>query len=92
MATKHKAPSFEEAIKQLEEITRQLEKGSLSLNDSVQAYEKGIQLSKMCAEILKKAERKLESIESNGEGKLEHKSIEIEEGEVGTIEQSRLFQ
>ena len=95
MAAKHKVPSFEEAISQLEEITRQLEKGSLSLNDSVQAYEKGMQLSALCSEMLKKAERKLEFIEANEaneEGKLEPKKIDLEEGETGSVEQSRLFQ
>ena len=92
MAAKQKKPSFEEAIQQLEEITRQLEKGSLSLDHSIQAYEKGMQLSKLCSEMLKKAERKLESIEMNEKGELERKSIDLEEGEKGSVEQSRLFQ
>lgn len=92
MAVKQKALSFEEAIRQLEDITRQLERGSLSLNDSVRAYEKGMQLSRLCSEMLKKAEGKLESIEANGEGKLERKNIELEEGERGSVEQNRLFQ
>ena len=92
MAGKKKNPSFEEAIQELEEITRHLERGSLSLDDSIQAYEKGMRLSKLCCEILKKAERKLESIEMNEKGELEHKELHLEEGETGTVEQSRLFQ
>ena len=92
MTAKSKVPTFEEAISQLEEITRQLEKGSLSLNDSVQAYEKGMRLSELCSAMLKKAEGKLEAIESNGEGKLVRRSIDLKEGEAGTVEQSRLFQ
>ena len=90
--SKTKTPSFEEAIQQLEEITRQLERGSLSLDASIQAYEKGMYLGELCSKMLKRAERKLESIERNESGTVERKTIEMEEGEEGSTDQSRLFQ
>ena len=41
-------PSFEDALKQLEEIVQKLEQGELALEKSLELYEKGIQLSRLC--------------------------------------------
>ena len=46
--TNTKELSFEEALTQLEELTKLLERGSLSLDDSIIAYEKGIKLGEQC--------------------------------------------
>ena len=62
MAKKKENISFEEALEQLEEITRSLESGELTLDDSIQAYEKGMELKKICTSILETAEKKLEYI------------------------------
>jgi len=62
MAQKKK-PSFEEALAELEEITRALESGELTLDESVEAYEKGMELKKICYEMLASAEKKLEYLE-----------------------------
>lgn len=51
-----KAQSFEEALKSLEGLVKELESGTLSLEDSVVKYNEGIQLAKYCHELLKKAE------------------------------------
>ncbi len=50
---------FEEAILQLSEIVKALESGEVPLDESIALYEKGMQLSKKCAEILEKAEQKV---------------------------------
>ena len=66
------ALSFEEALKQLEELVRQLEKGESRLDDAIQAYERGANLKRHCEAKLAEARMKVERI-SFGPG-----------GEVGT--------
>jgi len=69
---KEKERSFEEMMKELEIITTELEKGDLSLEESVQKFELGMQLSKKTNEILEKSERRITIlIEKNGELKEE---------------------
>ncbi len=49
---------FEESLKQLEDIVRRLE-GDMPLDEAVAAFEKGIELSKVCIETLKAEKGKL---------------------------------
>lgn len=51
---------FEQSIAELEEIVRQLEKGELSLDDSLKQFEKGIGLARRCQDVLNQAEQKIE--------------------------------
>lgn len=51
--------NFEEAIKELEQIANILEKENLNLDESVKTFEKGMELSKICSEILEDAEKKI---------------------------------
>ncbi|MEQ9309264.1 MAG: exodeoxyribonuclease VII small subunit [Balneolaceae bacterium] len=55
-------PSFEEALKELESIVKKLENDEITLEDSVKLYEKGLELSKFCSEILDQAELRIEQI------------------------------
>ncbi|MBI2785837.1 MAG: exodeoxyribonuclease VII small subunit [Legionella longbeachae] len=55
---------FEQSITELEEIVRQLEKGELSLEDSLKQFEKGIGLARHCQNVLQKAEQKIETLTS----------------------------
>jgi exodeoxyribonuclease VII small subunit len=57
-----KALSFEEALKQLEELVRQLEKGESRLDDAISAYERGANLKKHCEAKLAEARMKVERI------------------------------
>ena len=50
---------YEEAIAQLEETVKQLESGKLSLEESIEMFEKGTKLAKECYETLKNAEQKI---------------------------------
>lgn len=59
---------FEEAIKKLDEIAKDLESGELSLDDSVEKFEEGMKLSKTCTKILNDAEKKINLlIDKDGE-------------------------
>lgn len=51
---------FEESMAQLQTIVSQLEKGDLSLEDSLLQFEKGISLARECQSVLNKAEQKIE--------------------------------
>lgn len=58
---------FEEAMTKLESITVELEKGNLSLEESMAKFEEGMKLSKTCNEILQNAEKKITILlEENG--------------------------
>lgn len=52
--------SFEEALDQLETLVESMEQGDLSLEDSLNAFERGIALSRTCETALKSAEQKVE--------------------------------
>ena len=54
--------SFEEAIKELTGIVGGIEQGKISLQDSLQQYERGMTLIKHCRGILEKAEKRIEKI------------------------------
>ena len=48
--------TFEEVLKRLETIVKQLEQGDVPLEKSIALYEEGIQLSRTCSDHLAKAE------------------------------------
>ena len=55
--------SYEEAFNELEKIVSTLENETLSLEESLQFYERGQALSKHCAQLLEKAELRLQEIQ-----------------------------
>ena len=54
-----KEVSFEENMERLEKIVAELEKGDLNLDDSVNKFDEGLNISKKCNDILEKAEKKI---------------------------------
>lgn len=52
-------PSFEEALAELEKIVLNLEHGELNLTDSLTQFERGIELTRKCQEVLAEAEQKV---------------------------------
>jgi len=52
--------SFEESLGELEHIVQNLEKGDLSLEDSMTLFERGLSLSKISQEKLKDAEQRIQ--------------------------------
>jgi len=61
--------SFEEALKELEEIVGELERGSVPLDKSIAIYERGEALKKHCEKLLKEAEARIEKITLDKDGK-----------------------
>ncbi len=48
--------SFEEQLKKLEELVKELESKDITLDDAIKKYKEGIELSKSCYEKIKEAE------------------------------------
>lgn len=72
MTEDKKEVTFEAALKRLEEIVNQLEEGSIPLDDSLEIFEEGVRLSKLCAARLADVEKKVEVLtEEHGELKFE---------------------
>ncbi|MCA0200627.1 MAG: exodeoxyribonuclease VII small subunit, partial [Proteobacteria bacterium] len=57
---------FEEAMKELERIVRELESGQVKLDDAVKAYERGTALKTHCESKLAEARTKVEKITGIG--------------------------
>lgn len=55
-----KAPDFEASLEQLETLVNAMEDGELSLEESLEAFEKGIRLTRECQQALQKAEQKVQ--------------------------------
>lgn len=63
-------PSFEESLKKLEMIVDQLEKGDLSLEESLKLFEEGVGLSTACKGELDAAEGRVEMLIKQRDGSL----------------------
>lgn len=63
------AMTFEQALQELEKIVGQLEKGDVSLEDSIAAYERGVALKNHCESKLKDAQLKIEKITTDESGR-----------------------
>jgi exodeoxyribonuclease VII small subunit len=55
-----KKKSFEEALAKLEQITKDLEEGDLSLEESLKHFDEGVQLAEQCNNKLNDAQKKIE--------------------------------
>ena len=73
MVKKEKNTTFEENLKQLEDIVDRLESGEIDLEKSVELYEKGMILKNQCESKLKKIETQIKKI------KIENNQIKKED-------------
>ena len=64
-----KKMSFEDAIKELETVVGQLERGDVALDESIALYERGAALKARCEAKLKEAEEKVAKLTLDGDGK-----------------------
>ena len=74
--------SFEKALADLEGIVQKLEKGGLSLNESLALFEKGVKLAKYLREELGKAEKKVEILLKDDKGEIRKEPFDLDR-EVG---------
>jgi len=67
--TNDKTKSFESSLEQLELIVRELEQGELPLERSLELFEQGVKLSRECQERLNQAERRIEILMRDNQGR-----------------------
>lgn len=67
---------FEEALKRLEKIVEDLEKGDLSLDEALKKYQEGIELSRLCSQRLETAKKKIDVLTRNKKGEFELKPLD----------------
>ncbi|KJS42053.1 exodeoxyribonuclease VII small subunit [Roseovarius sp. BRH_c41] len=60
--------TFEQAMKELEQVVGRLERGDVALDESITLYERGAKLKKRCEEKLKEAEEKVAAITLDADG------------------------
>ena len=65
--------TFEQSLKQLEEIVAELESGELSLESAMKKFEEGMELSRFCAQKLEETERKITVLTQDGGGNVVEK-------------------
>lgn len=70
---KKKTPTlFEDSLAELEQLVTLLEQGDISLEESLQAFERGVNLTRICQKSLQEAEQKVQLlVEKNGTQTLE---------------------
>jgi exodeoxyribonuclease VII small subunit len=66
---------FEDALKKLEKIVDDLENGELSLDEALKKYEEGIELSRVCAQRLDNAKKKIDILTKNKKGEFDLKPL-----------------
>lgn len=73
-----KEQTYEESMKELEQLVKDLESGDLSLDESIKKFEKGMKLSKHCSSLLEDAEKKISVLIEKENGEFTEESFEIE--------------
>lgn len=74
--------NFETALAELNQLVEKMEQGGLSLEQSLQDFERGIALTRQCQDALKTAEQKVKILlEKNGKEILEPYVIDEEQDE-----------
>ncbi len=59
---------FEAALKELEKLVEQMEKGELTLEESLRDFERGIELTRKCQQALQKAEQRVKLLSGKDGG------------------------
>lgn len=81
MARKKTEPmKYEEAVERLEQVVRELERGDLSLEASLQLFQEGIELTRLCSRLLDEAERRIEKLTLDEDGQAHLEDLNLEEG------------
>ena len=79
-----KEKSFEEALRELEGIVNRLEQGDLPLEEALKFFEDGVKLSRYCHTKLDEAQKRVEILLKDEEGKMTAQPFEpVEDREDG---------
>ena len=67
--------NFEQAMERLEQITAQLSREGITLEESLALYEEGVALARMCDKCLEDTERKIKTLQISADGEIEEKDF-----------------
>jgi exodeoxyribonuclease VII small subunit len=77
-------PTFEEAVKRLNEIVQTLERGDLPLEESLRLFEEGVRLSRVSQERLDAAQKKVEQLLGiDAQGRARTEAFQTQAGDEG---------
>lgn len=79
--------NFETSLEELERIVRELERGDLPLEKSLELFEQGVKLSRACQERLNEAERRIEILTRDNQGRPTIRPFDVEKDLAGTLEE-----
>ena len=71
--------SFEAAMQRLDEIVKGLEKGDVSLQDSMTLFAEGTELIRRCSELLDRAEQQVVRLKKGADGQPEELPFDVED-------------
>ena len=71
--------SYEESMKELEQVVKELEGNELTLDESIERFEKGMQLSKHCSKLLESAEKRISILLEKEDGSVVSEKFELTE-------------
>jgi exodeoxyribonuclease VII small subunit len=74
--------TFEQSLKQLEQIVHELESGDLPLELAIKKFEEGIELSKFCSQKLEETERRITLLMQNSSGGIVEKPFQPTEADT----------
>ena len=72
---------FEKAMSRLEKIVEELESGDLDIDKSLEVFEEGIKMSRLCSKKLNEAEAKIEKLTKDKKGELTTELFPIDDEE-----------
>ena len=72
--------TFEEALRELERVVDELERGDLTLEQSLVAFERGMQLKELCIRRLAAAERRVATVIAQETGVTELQELDADAG------------
>jgi exodeoxyribonuclease VII small subunit len=74
-----KQPTFEQALKALEEAVARLEKGQLPLDEALACFESGVRSAARCRELLREVETRVEVLMQDAAGHLKVADFAVDE-------------
>jgi len=81
-----KEPTLEEALRQLESLAQEIERGEIGLEESIQKYEQGMKLVAHCRAILTRAEQRIQELQPPAESPTPDSPLSSPPAEPGDAE------
>ena len=82
--------NFEQALEQLEKVVSDLEKGDVSLEDSLKFYEEGVKLAGFCQKEIEKAKKKVEILVKHEDGSVSLEPFDENEPKKNVVTSKRI--